>query len=118
MPGPRDRPGTARLAGVSPLWLGKALPCLQWPCGDPTSWIWRKPLSLVFPDSEAFLSHRKADSWVLSVPMPGCAAGWPLPASDPFLASRPPPGHPPFACTPLTLPLLFVGGGQCVCIIL
>ena len=34
------------------------------------------------PEGEAFLSERKADSGVLSVPTPGCTAGWPLPASD------------------------------------
>lgn len=37
---PRDRPGTAKLAAVvAPLWLGKALPRLQWPRGELTSWI-------------------------------------------------------------------------------
>ena len=52
-------------------------------------------MSLVCPEGEAFLSERKADSGVLSVPTPGCTAGWPLPASDPFLASGSSPGHPP-----------------------
>lgn len=46
-------------------------------------------MSLVCPEGEAFLSERKADSGVLSVPTPGCIAGWPRLPLTPSLPRGP-----------------------------